>query len=159
MGRIISVMLWGWLCQSIAAQTVYDDFYIRSGVVTSNQTWQGKNILATDILIPEHITLTLAPNTWLIYNNNDAKNLGKYPDQVELITQGTLRQSPTQSARILTISDPHVQESLSRYKASDSLTIRPEPIDTQPLHSKVNRHKRHYIVTWTVIYSILLILF
>lgn len=159
MGRIVLTVLWVSMFQSLVAQTIYDDFQIRSGRLTSDQTWQGKNILASDVLIPENITLTLAPNTWLIYNNNDTRNLGQYPDQVELITKGTLRQSPTEPATILPISDPEIQEMITKYDSSESVVIRPEAIDTEPLHRKINQHKRHYIVSWTAIYSIILILF
>lgn len=158
MGKIIGLLLLVLISQTIIAQTIYDEFHIRSGRLTADETWEGKNILASDVLIPENITLTLAPHTWLVFNNNDAQNLGHYPDQVELITHGKLVQSPTESATILNITDPQVQDIIKTYDSSNSITIRPEAIDTEPVHRKINRYKHHYVVTWAVIYSILLIL-
>jgi len=159
MGRLIIFVFFAVVLHVVFAQTIYDDFQIRSGELKQNETWNGKNILSSDVLIPESVTLTLEPNTWIIFNNTDTHNLGQFPDQVELITRGALIQSASEPALIFNISDPPVQELINQYGPDQHITIRPEPVDTEVIHQKVNRYKRHYVITWTVIYSILLVLF
>lgn len=155
---ILGILIVIIISSTLTAQTIYDDFQIRSGTLQTNQTWSGKNIISSDVVIPEHITLTLEPDTWLIYNNNDSKNLGQYIDKVELIIHGTLEQSPQKPAHIFKISDSKIQNLISKYSATANITVKPEAIDTKPITRKVNRYKRRYIASWALIYSIILIL-
>lgn len=143
------------LTSAINGKSVYEDFQMRSGQLKKNETWSGKNLLTADVQVPKGITLTLAPDTWIVYNNVDTQNIGKNPDRVELIVEGVMTQSPTNPAKILAISDQIVQDHFAQY--NNGIMINQDTLSTTPIQEKIRSHKRKYIISWVLTYCILLV--
>ncbi len=63
-----------------------------SGVLKSNETWEGVIVLTGDVLVPEGMTLNIRPNALIeFYANRDDRQAGYDITKCELIIEGTLR--------------------------------------------------------------------
>lgn len=142
--------------QAIAASP-YDHFHIRSGVLTGNTAWEGKNMVIADVVVPTGSTLTILPGTWIVFHNGDLDNRGLYPEKSEVIVQGKLElpENEKDSIRILDIRDPLVRPYLT---GGESLEIKPEAVDLRDLKEEWRGFKHQYAIVWALIYSIALLL-
>jgi len=157
---ILLIMLGCGILQTTAfCSSIYDLVSVKHGKLTQDETWSGKILIIGDVLIPKGIKLTIAPNTWLIFNDTDIDNLGQIINTPEMIVKGILATPSTNknSIQILTINDKKIKQ---LFKQKKSLNLYPKDLDLTPLQDEWRSYFRdQYAPGWAIIYVILTVLY
>ncbi len=159
MGRVIALVFLVSVSSHAGAVSIYDVFTIKHGVLHDDETWTGKVLLLSDVVVPQENTLTLAAGTWLVFNGADMQNLGQDPARPELIVKGrVVRNGGADSVSIMSINDPRVQDFIqAAMPAAEAVTIAPQNADLTPLKTEWRNYKRRYAILWAVLYSLWLV--
>ena len=156
---IVLLVLWGSVCGVLASEQTYETlFHFKQGELVENETWSGKILLLSDVLIPENIELTIMPESWIVYNEVDLNNLGVDPAKPEIITHGILTIPDNKSIKLFTLGDSEVQQYMDQHAGLESISITPKPEPLTDLERDLHKSKRAYAWLWVVIYSIWLVL-
>jgi len=127
------------LCPSLTCAEM-----IKHGVLSENERWEGQIRLVGDVVVPKGITLEIAPNTILLYEQKDIMNYGKNPALPELVVDGELKMGePLESIRhfdVLTVDDK-----------TQMIKIAPYEVDTKILRDEFRAFKEQYLWLWSVL--------
>lgn len=161
MGRIIVVVC---LClfynYALADTQKYADlFEFKQGKLQQDETWSGKVLLLSDVIVPEGIHLHIRKDSWLIFNEADLSNFGNNPNRPELIVNGQLSKPDGRNdIKIFSLGDDEVQEYIRSTLDSEIAIIKPKEEPLTDLKDNLQESKRHYAWVWAALYSIWLIL-
>ena len=134
-------------------------FNFKQGVIHHDEVWSGKILLLGDVVIPAGVNVEIKDNTWLVYNEVDLKNLGKNPDQPELIVQGNLqRPKGKNTVSLLALGDPQVQSYINSNLDRKTVAVQPRSENLQDLTQDLHKSRRYYVLIWAAVYSIWLVL-
>ena len=136
--------------------SIYNEIIIKNGKITESESWSGKIILTGDVIIPKNITITVMPDTWLVFQTQDHTPTGKDDTKVEIIAHGNFIKSDN-SIKIMTTQNPLFQDFLKDYKQSD-IPIRAQPVSTKKIESKWRSFKHQYAIIWAIMYSLAIII-
>ena len=140
----------------VFSESVYDAVTIKHGFINTDEQWSGKIILTGDVVISKGVTVTVLPETWLIFQTKDHHPLGENPNKVEIIVLGHLiHQDPT--IKMVSTQDPTVQSFLSQYAPTIS-TFKAQPVSTKGIESRWRSFKHQYAIVWAMMYSLAVIL-
>lgn len=161
MGRVILFLLL--LLHNLSAwaetRTYVDLFHFHQGILQSDEVWSGKNLILGDVIVPENLSLTIAPDSWLVFNEADLNNAGNKPERPELIVFGKLiKPSGTDAIHLFSLSDPTVQNYIQQNTAEKAIAIAPNEETLADLEKNLHESKRYYAWLWVAVYSIWLIL-
>ena len=160
MGRVSFVLLFLLLTPFVLAEnkTYQSLFQFKQGQLNEDETWSGKILLLSDVLIPEDIELTISPDSWIIYNEMDLNNQGNDPLKPEIISYGVLTITDNNSVKLYSLGDPEVQQYIDQQAGLESVAITPKPEPLTDLERDLHKSKRAYAWLWVLIYSIWLVL-
>lgn len=160
MGRIIrqiSFLLLLWAITPAVAAPLESLFILKQGELHQDEIWTGKILLVSDVIVPEGRTLSIAPGTWLVFNEADFDNHGKHTERSELIVDGTLI-AQADSIALYSLGDAPVQEYIRQHGEPEAITIAPQPVEPSDLTNDWRKYKHNYALLWVVVYSLWLIL-
>ena len=158
MARLIKkISLWIVISMSVYSQSVYDNVILKQGKINKNETWSGKIILTGDIIIPTDITVTIKPNTWLIFQTQDHHHLGNDPNKIEIIVEGNLIAEEQSSIQLINTQNPKFKEFLNQF-SSTIYTYNAKPVSTKKIESQWRSYKHQYAIMWALMYSLAVIL-
>ena len=136
--------------------SIYNELTIKNGTINQNESWSGKIILTGDVTIPNGVTVTVMPDTWLVFQTQDHTPVGKNDNKVEIIALGNLIKSDN-SIKLMTTQSPLFRNFLNRYEQLD-IPIIAQPVSTQKIESKWRSYKHQYAIIWAIMYSLAIIL-
>jgi len=136
--------------------SIYNELTIKNGTINQNESWSGKIILTGDVTIPNGITVTVMPDTWLVFQTQDHTPIGKNDKKVEVIVLGNFIKSDN-SIKLMTTQSPLFQDFLNSYEQSN-IPITAKPVSTKEIESKWRSYKHQYAIIWAVMYSLAIIL-
>lgn len=137
-------------------QTIFasplENIQLKSGTLTKNEIWSGNILLNDNVIVPKLTKLTIQPHTQIIFapalsRLNEADNLSK------LIINGTLNTPKPNTISLIHIDD----YKFGPVPSSQTLKIAPAPLSMAPIVAEMRAYKINYIVTWSLIYAILLV--
>ena len=70
--------------------SIYNELTIKNGTINQNESWSGKIILTGDVTIPNGITVTVMPDTWLVFQTQDHTPVVKMTIKLKLSYSETL---------------------------------------------------------------------
>lgn len=153
-----SLVLASLLCSPLVANAASLEslFTIKQGELTQDENWSGKILLVSDVVVPPGRTLTIAPGTWLVFNEADFDNRGKHARQAELIVNGSLI-AESDDILLSLLSGAQVQKYIQQQGPVDTVTIAPQPVTGNDLTQDWKKYKHNYALLWAMIYSLWLI--
>ncbi|NQY74575.1 MAG: hypothetical protein HRT90_07415 [Candidatus Margulisbacteria bacterium] len=139
------------ISNSLIAEVPYQ---LVKGVITSPVTWNAPMILVGDVVVSENVTLTIGPDAWVIFNDNDINNLGYDSLKPELLVYGKLKTDPDfDTVRFVSIQDRSVQDLLSK-SGLQSVDVHANAFDTKRLSDSFRGFKHQYKVLWSLAFAL-----
>ncbi|MDA1354067.1 MAG: hypothetical protein O3A01_06360 [bacterium] len=121
----------------------YADELTKMGRLSGDEIWRGQVRLVGDVVVPKGVTLHIAPDTILLFEQVDLKNLGTDNARVELIAEGLILREK-----------PYTIREFDVYRldgAHNAVEFTPKRVDTSPLTEEFREFRYWYSPLWFAI--------